>query len=173
MRKEKTLLLEEIKDKIRQRPSFVLVEYKGLAANVATAFRNDLRQKSADYEVVRKKVFLKAASDLNVDITLGKFAGHLGVVFAAEDAVDAAKTVFTFAKANDNVVSVVGACIDGKAYGQKDVELLSKLPGKDEMRAQLLGLFEAPMSQTLAVMEALVASVLYCLDNKAKKDSEN
>ena len=28
--------------------------------------------------------------------------------------------------------------------------------------------FEAPMAQTLAVMEALLASVVYCLDNKSQ-----
>ena len=33
---------------------------------------------------------------------------------------------------------------------------ISKLPGKDEMRAQFLGLLEAPMAQTLAVMEAVI-----------------
>ncbi len=32
-----------------------------------------------------------------------------------------------------------------------DVEMLSKLPGIDEMRAQLLGLLKSPMSQTLSV----------------------
>jgi large subunit ribosomal protein L10 len=36
------------------------------------------------------------------------------------------------------------------------------------MRAQLLGTFEAPMSQTLAVVEAILCSVLHCLENKAQ-----
>ena len=51
-----------------------------------------------------------------------------------------------------------------------DVERLSKLPSKDEMRAQFLSVLEAPMSQTLAVMEALLTSVPYCLDNKCKQE---
>ena len=50
-----------------------------------------------------------------------------------------------------------------------DVESLSKLPGKDEMRAQLLAYLEAPMAQTLAVMDALLTSVVYCLENKSKQ----
>ena len=45
-----------------------------------------------------------------------------------------------------------------------------KLPAKDEMRAQLLGLFEAPMSQTLSTMESLLTSVMHCLENKKDKD---
>ena len=54
-----------------------------------------------------------------------------------------------------------------------DVEKLSKLPGKDEMRAQLLATFEAPMAQTVAVMQSALCCVLYCLENKAKKESSN
>jgi large subunit ribosomal protein L10 len=35
-----------------------------------------------------------------------------------------------------------------------------------------LAVLEAPLSQTLAVMEALLSSVVYCLDNKAKQDDQ-
>jgi large subunit ribosomal protein L10 len=61
---------------------------------------------------------------------------------------------------------------DGNLYDSDAVEKLSKLPGKDEMRASLLGLFEAPMSQSLAVMEALLTSVIHCVENKRKNDEE-
>jgi large subunit ribosomal protein L10 len=36
------------------------------------------------------------------------------------------------------------------------------------MRAQFLGLLEAVPAQTLGVMDALLTSVVYCLDNKSK-----
>jgi large subunit ribosomal protein L10 len=50
------------------------------------------------------------------------------------------------------------------------VELISKLPTLLEMRAQFLGLLEAPMTQTLGTIQAMLTSVIYCLDNKAKKE---
>ncbi len=67
-------------------------------------------------------------------------------------------------------VEVVGGRFEGKMYTGADVEKLSNLPSKDEMRAQFLSVLEAPMSQTLAVMEALLTSVVYCLDNKSKQE---
>ena len=42
------------------------------------------------------------------------------------------------------------------SYNGADVKTLSELPSKDEMRAQLLATLEAPLSQTLSVMEALI-----------------
>ena len=50
---------------------------------------------------------------------------------------------------------------------------MSKLPSKDEMRAQFLGTLEAPMAQTLAVMDALLTSVVHCLNNKVQLDEQN
>ena len=48
-----------------------------------------------------------------------------------------------------------------------DVEQISKLPSKEEMRAQFLGTLEAPLSQTLGVIEALLTTVMHCLENKS------
>jgi large subunit ribosomal protein L10 len=52
-----------------------------------------------------------------------------------------------------------------------DVEQISKLPGKDEMRSQFLGTLEAPLAQTLSVLEALLTSVMYCLENKSQANN--
>ena len=56
--------------------------------------------------------------------------------------------------------------------GAEDVKAISELPSQDEMRAQFVGLLEAPMTQTLSVMQALLTSIMYCLENKAKAGQE-
>ena len=50
-----------------------------------------------------------------------------------------------------------------------DVEAIAKLPNLNEMRAQFLGLLEAPMAQNAQVVHAVLASVLYCLEEKGKQ----
>ena len=47
---------------------------------------------------------------------------------------------------------------------------LSELPGKDEMRAKLLGTLNAPAQNMVGVLAASLRSVLYVL--KAKVDKE-
>lgn len=81
--------------------------------------------------------------------------------------------MYDFRKTNKENFSVLGGRFEGKECSEKDLEIISQLPTKDVMRSQLLGLFEAPMSQTLAVMEALLCSVPHCLENKAALENKD
>lgn len=172
MRQEKQLLLDEIKEKLTQSNDFIITRYQLLKANSANALRNEIAKLGGDFEVVRKRVFIKAAESYGIQLTKDALQGHIGIVFPGEDAIEATKALFQFGKENEKAIEVLGARLDGRLYPAADVEALSKLPGKDQMRAELLGLFEAPMSQTLAVFEALLTSVIYCLDNKSKQEQE-
>lgn len=171
MRKDKQLLLDEIKGQIEQYDSFVVMRYLKLTANKATAFRKEVTKLGGNVGVMRKRVLIKAAEAAGVTLDVKALPGHIGLVYAIKDPIEMTKLVIKFGEDNDKSIEVVGGRIDGQLYNAADVNALSKLPGKDEMRAQLLSVFEAPMAQTLAVMDALLSSVVYCLDNKAKADS--
>lgn len=173
MRHEKQLLLDEIKNKIVESKSFILTRYNKMKANSAWDFRGSIAKVGGDYEVVRKRILIKAAAEAGINLDINNLEGHIGVVFPGADPIETTKVVFQYGQSNEKAIEVLGALLDGRLYLAKDVETLSKLPGKNEMRSQLLGLFEAPMAQTLAVMEALLTSVIYCLDNKGKEEKAN
>lgn len=169
MRKEKQLHLNEIQKPISTH-SFLVLRYK-MGANLANSFRRELGKAGSHFEVTRKRMLLKAAQNSGVDLKYDSLDGHIGVVFVPENPLDATKLVYKFAKDNGDTIEVVGGRIDGQLYNGTDMEKLSKLPSMDEMRAQLLSVFEAPLSQTLATMDAILASVVYCLDNKCKEQN--
>ncbi|MBA2367993.1 MAG: 50S ribosomal protein L10 [Candidatus Protochlamydia sp.] len=171
MRQEKQLLKQEIIEKFQRHPSFVIMHYAGLSANQANDFRRQLGKMGGDVEIVRKRILLKAAEDAGIELDVSALTGHIGLVFLGEDPIETTKAVYQFSQEREKVIQVLGGRFDGMLYGGADVEKLSKLPSKDEMRAQLLSTLEAPMAQTLAVVEALLASVAYCLDNKSKQGS--
>lgn len=174
MRQEKQLLLDEVKDQIDHYGSFVIMSYKSLKANKANEFRREVAKLGGNVEVMRKRILLKAAQAAGIDLKIDTLPGHVGLVYAGKDALETTKFVFKFSEESDKAIQVVGGRFEGQLFSGEDIEKLSKLPGKDEMRAQLLSVFEAPMAQTLAVMEALLSSVVYCLDNKSKQEnSEN
>ncbi len=56
--------------------------------------------------------------------------GHIGVVFADEDPIQTTKTIFKFKSENEEVLEIIGGRFEGKLYSAKDVEAISKLPGK-------------------------------------------
>ncbi len=171
MREEKQLLLDEIRDQIEGSDSFVVTRYQGLKSVMSEELRSNVVEAGGDFEVVRKRVFLKAVAAAGIeDLTEDMLEGSIGVVFAKEDPVAAAKVVCNFQKDNKGVVEVLCGRFEGKVVGAEDVVTLSKLPSKDEMRAQLLGTLVAPMTHTLSTMQALLTSVIYCIDNKVKKE---
>lgn len=170
MRNEKQLLLDEIKDQIDQFKSFVIMNYQGLGPNVAGSFRREVSASGGNYEVVRKRILIKAAQKAGIDLDIKDLPGHIGVVFSGTDPIQTTKMVFKFKKDTDNLVSVVGGRIDGQLYNAEEMDKLSLLPGKDEMRAQFLSVLEAPMSTTVRVMDAQLTSVLHCIENKCKQE---
>lgn len=170
MRAEKQYLLDEIKEQMDGHDSFVIMQYSGLDANRTTEFRNKLADLGGSLEIVKKRVLLKAAQDLGIELDLSTLPGHIGLVFAGEDSVQATKAVFELKTELKDKINVLCGHFDGRLIGADDVETLSKLPGKDEMRAQLLGVLAAPMQQTVGAMNALLCSVLYAMENKIKKE---
>ncbi len=169
MRKEKPLLLEEIKDKIDASTALIVTSYDKLEPNTSWKFRDLLGKSGSHFEVVKKRVFLKAAEKSGVKIDESMLAGHIGVVFVSQpDAMVSAKAVIKFSEENGNLLKVVCGQIDGKIMPGSEVEMLSKLPAIDEMRAILLGLFVSPMSLTLSVMEAAIAGPLSVIENKSE-----
>lgn len=169
MRKEKELLLNEIKDKIDASTALIVTRYDRLEPNTSWQLREVLGKSGSLFEVVRKRVFLKAAEKAGVKIDETLLAGHIGVVFVNQpDAMVPAKAVFKFSEENANLLQVVCGQIEGKIMPGAEIEQLSKLPGIDEMRAILLGLFTSPMSQMLSVMEAVIAEPLSLMKQKSE-----
>ncbi|HAB98787.1 MAG TPA: 50S ribosomal protein L10 [Parachlamydiales bacterium] len=154
MRKEKQLLLDEIKDKIDTAKAMIITSYTALAPNASWVLRDQLAKLGSQLEVVRKRVFLKAAEQSGVKIDEALLKGHVGVVFVGEaDSLPSAKVIFKFSEENSKVLEVLCGQVEGIMRPGSEVEMLSKLPGIDEMRAELIGLFIAPMAQMLSVLE--------------------
>ena len=171
MRKEKQLLLDEIVDLLNKHDStFLIMQYKSVSANAMNGFRNDVAKLGGDVQVMRKRVLTKAALQEGINIGSVELPGHVGIVFGGKDPLETTKAVFNYSKENNNSVAVLGGMLDGRLYDAKQVETIATLPNLDGMRAQLLSVFEAPLSQTVGVMNSLLTSILFCLENKSKEN---
>ncbi len=172
MRKEKQFLLDGMVEEIDQSSAFILLSYSSLDANATADFRSEVFKSGGNFSVVSKRIFLKAAKEKGLDFAKDDLKGHVGIVYTGEDTVATTKAVFNFAGSNKKSLDVLMGYFEEKICSPSDVEQISKLPGKDQMRSELLGLFEAPMSQLVSVMEAAMSGVIGCIDSKIKKEEE-
>lgn len=170
MRDEKQLLLDEIKSKADTSKILMLLSYKNLNANTTADFRSELVKAGGEFTVIGKRVFRKAAEQAGIQLADVEMPGHVAFVTSAADPVDTTKAIFTFRKQNQDTIEVLGGQFEGQTCTAADFEQVANLPTQDVMRAQLLSVFEAPMSQTVSVMQALLTAPMHLLENKAKKE---
>lgn len=170
MQAEKQFLLDELQAQVKAAPAFIITAYERQPANDAYNYRQDLLKVGGQLEVVRKRVFSKAAEAAGLP-SFRDLEGHIGIVFAHGDFIETSKVVCATAKGQDKRVRVLGGWYEGRLYGAAEVQKIATLPSREEMRAQLLGVLEAPLAEFLAVAEALLSSVPHCLQNKAQAES--
>ncbi|MBM3201914.1 MAG: 50S ribosomal protein L10 [Chlamydiae bacterium] len=172
MLQEKELLLNEVKESITTETGFVILGYQKMAPNHVASFRQNLYENGSRLMVTKKRLFCKAAKDLGCDYNVDELPGHIAIVSCQDDFIQAAKSLCKFQKENDQNVKVLGGYFQNKRCTSEQVKIIAELPNLDEMRAQLLAVFEAPMAQTLAVFDAVLTSVPYCLQNKIEKETK-
>jgi len=171
MRAEKQLLLGEIQEKLQGSKGFIIAKYQALTAVKARELRRLISSANADFEVVRKRVFVKAAESAGIKLDVTDFKGHVGVIFA-DDPTAISKLAVKYSEENEKSIELLGGHVDGEVCSAEDILAIAKLPGINEMRAEMLGLFEAPLSQMLTLFDAVLTSVPFCLEEKQKKSEE-
>ncbi|MEX1012511.1 MAG: 50S ribosomal protein L10 [Waddliaceae bacterium] len=172
MKQEKQFLLDEIKGHIDRYQSFLITKNNGINSESANDLRTKIAALGGEIEMVRKRLLIKALEDSGLKFTPRDLPGQIGIVLSGNDYITITKEIYKYIEESDNQIEVIGAKFDGNYYESDDVKKLSKLPSLDQMRGQLLGLFEAPMAQMLAVTNALLTAVPHCLENKSKESEE-
>ncbi|MCB0393303.1 MAG: 50S ribosomal protein L10 [Bdellovibrionales bacterium] len=138
----------------RAKASF-LVDFKGMDVEQVTTLRKGLRKLNSEMKVVRNTLARRALKEHPAsDAAIGtQFVGTNAVVFAFEDPSASAKFLADFGKDVPHLQLKVGV-MDGQALDENRIKYLATLPGKDELRAKLLSVFQAPATQFVRQLAA-------------------
>lgn len=169
MKNEKQILLSEMQGQIKKSGTFIIARYKSMTGTRAYEFRRELGKSGGYFEVVRKRMLVQASKNLGLEFDPDLLPGHIGLVLGTIDPIETTKTVLKFSENNENSLELVGGFVDGQKMSASDMCRMATLPNKDQMRAEMLGLLEAPAAQLLAVFEALLSGVVHCIDNKVSE----
>jgi large subunit ribosomal protein L10 len=169
-RNTKHALAAEVKDKFGRMSSAVLVDYKGLTVEAVTKLRNEFRKSGVEYRVVKNTLIKQAIAGQPWAAAFGKtLTGMTGVAWSYEDPSAAAKIVKAFRKDNEKL-KIKGGLVDGQIVAADRVETdLANMPGKDELRAQLLATLQAPLTQFVQLLSAPAQNFAYLLKAKEEK----
>lgn len=151
-------IVAEIKERVQNANSVVLVEYKGLTVEQDTELRNEYRKNGVDYKVYKNRLLKIAFEDLGIKFDSACYDGTTALA-TSQDVVAPAKVTFD-GEAKYKVMKAKAGYIEGKVMPYSEVKSIASIPSKDVLVAQLLGMLLNPI-RSLAVV----------LDQAAKKNA--
>lgn len=167
MRPEKQNLTKEYLARLNASPFFIVVNYKGLKVGHMTELRKRLTKAGAEIHIVKNSIFHLAAKEAGIADFNGALTGQLAVVTGKKDISTAAKVVKTFGSEFDRLKVNFGY-LNNQRLEQPAILTLADLPSMEVLRGQLLGVFSAPASKLVRLLNtpaSLMARIL-----KARQD---
>ncbi len=134
----KKKVVEDIKAKINESKSVVLVDYKGLTVAEDTAFRNEFRKAGVQYKVLKNTLVRKAFNELGVTSFDNDLNGTTAFAFSSEETT-ASKIVVENAKKFEDKLFVKSAYVNGEYVDKKGVEALASIPSREALYGMVAG----------------------------------
>ena len=161
-REQKTAVITELAERLSQASLGVVTEYRGLTVAQLNKLRRELQGAGASYRVSKNTLTRRAIKETAFAKLDELLKGPTGLVTTGKDPVAVAKILVRFAEQNDTL-KISGAVLDGQPLPATGLSALAKLPSREVLLAQLLGLLQAPASQLLRTIQEPGASLVRLL----------
>lgn len=161
---EKQAIVDELSAKLRGANAFYLTDFTGLNVKSITDLRRRLRNAGVEYLVVKNTLAERALEGAEFPDIAEFFKGPTALVIGHDDPVAPAKVLADFAKEHDNKPAVKAGIVERKAVSAAQIDVLAKLPPREQLLAELAGALEAPLAQLAYVMQAKLYEMAGLLD---------
>ena len=151
-KQQKEVLVQEVVDKIKDSKALVFANYQGVNVKDITELRRELRKSGSGWQVLKKTLLNIALKNAGVEVNSRELSGQIGVAYSKDEVV-AAKTLSDFIKSHKGTkFAIEGGSLGEKSLSATEVQALAKLPSQDELRGQLVGTLQAPISSFVRVL---------------------
>ena len=160
-RAQKEEQVKEFAKLLKQSGSLAFADFTGVSTKAILRLKAALREKGAAYRVTKKRLLRVAFKEAGIAVDPGEqFTEQLGTVFAPGDVLSVAGTIYKFsrelAKEKKEFKIVGGYDIAGKMFiSAEQFVALAKLPSRETLLAQLVGMLTAPIRQFMSIVDQL------------------
>ena len=157
---QKEAMLAEYLEWLGKSQAVVLVEYSGLKMKDLDVIRAKARENGGEFHVVKNKLAKLALEKAGYSVPVDYAEKSTAIGFAFKDAAGFTKAL-TEATKGMEAVKVKGGFLDAKALSAAQVKSLASLPPLPVVRAQLLGVLQAPASKLVRTLAEPGRSLAY------------
>ena len=154
---------------LKKSEAVILVEYTGVTMKNMDDIRAKIREAGGEFHVLKNTLARRAFADNGMDFPQEYLLNSTAVSFAFSDPASTAKALSDATKGNE-FVKVKGGFMDGQVLDADQVKALASMPPLPVVRAQLLGVLQAPagkLVRTIAEPARGLAAVIKAFSEKA------
>jgi len=140
----------------------VLTNYRSITVSEDVRLRRQLREAEVEY-LVAKNTLIKLACHANDQQALDPYLEGPTAVAFSQDPVTVAKLLMNFIK-EAKKTEVKAGLLANKLISAAEVEALAKLPAREVLLAQVVGMFQAPLAGFAGVTSGILRQLVIVTD---------
>ena len=151
----KQAVVAQLKEKVANSVSGVLVDYKGITAEADTKLRKELREAGVEYTVIKNTLLKRAIAGTELEGMSKVLEGTTALAVSNDDVVAPAKVLYDFSKEHD-YFTIKGGFVEGKVVSVAELEKLATMPSKETLLCMLLYALNGNVSGLARALQAVV-----------------
>jgi large subunit ribosomal protein L10 len=167
-REEKAAVVEEIAGQLSAAEAVFAVDYRGISVTQAAELRAKLRDAGAVFRVVKNSLTERAAETAGAESLKSLLEGPTALALVEGDAALAAKALNDTARTL-RLLEFKGGIMNGSPLSADEIRAIARLPARDVLHGQLVGVVAAPLSGLARTLNALLAGVAVQLQQIAEQ----
>jgi large subunit ribosomal protein L10 len=170
-RDQKAAAIAEIAEHINQSEAIFAVDYRGITVAQVAELRSKLREADATFKVVKNSLTERAADEVGAEHLKSYLAGPTALTFVRGDVAIAAKAIADYARATQ-LLPFKGGTMGGEQLEIDQIRSLSRLPSREVLYGQLVGVVASPIGGLVRSLGNLVGGLAVALGQvREKKES--
>ena len=162
-KEQKAEVVEQIASQLTASAAVYAVDYRGLSVTQAAELRRSLRENETSFRVVKNTLTRRAADKAGIESIKPLVEdGPTALAFVTGDPALAAKALDQFAR-QSQVIELKGGVLDGQPLDIDELRSLARLPGRDQLNAQLAGVVASPLTTLVRGLGSLLSGLAVAL----------
>jgi large subunit ribosomal protein L10 len=167
-RQKKETMVSEYVEMLQRSQAMIVTEYRGLTHKQLEGLRRDLRGCESELAVSKNTLLARALREVGLPVPESLLTGPTAVVFCYNEIAAPAKVLTKFAK-DTKIMVLRGGMVGPSAFDEAGVQALTELPGKDQLRAQVVGTLQAPIVGLVNVLAGTLRGFLNVLNARSEQ----
>lgn len=159
---DKSKIVEEFRGELETASAAFVTQYRGMTVAEMMVLRGRIRAAGGSYRVVKNTLAKRAAQGTRFQALDPFLTGPTAIAWGSDPAAPA-KALADYAKENPKLV-LVGGVLDGKTLRVEEIHALAKLPSREVLLAQLMGVMKGPLQGLVNVLNGVPRALVRALD---------